>query len=76
MKCQRCPNPATVHLTEIVDQHKKELHLCQSCAEAQNLLQKQDLNLSAILQTLIENRPYEGRDSIDDYIDGSLLEGL
>ena len=53
MKCQRCSNEATVHLADIVEQHKKELHLCQSCAEAQNLLQKQDLNLSAILQTLI-----------------------
>ena len=53
MKCQRCPNPATVHLTEIVEQQKKELHLCQSCAESQNLLQKQELNLPAILQTLI-----------------------
>jgi protein arginine kinase activator len=53
VKCQRCSNPATVHLTEIVDQQKKELHLCQSCAESQNLVQKQELNLPAILQTLI-----------------------
>ena len=53
MKCERCSNPATVHLTEIVELQKKELHLCQSCAESQNLLQKQDLNLPAILQTLI-----------------------
>ena len=48
-----CSNPATVHLTDIVEQQKKELHLCQSCAESQNLLQKQELNLPAILQTLI-----------------------
>ncbi len=53
VKCQRCSNPATVHLTEIVEQQKKELHLCQSCAESQNLLHKQELNLPAILQTLI-----------------------
>ncbi len=53
MKCQRCSNPATVHLTEIVEQQKQELHLCQSCAESQNLLQKQELNLPAILQTLL-----------------------
>jgi protein arginine kinase activator len=53
VKCERCPNPATVHLTEIVDQQKKELHLCQACAEAENLVQKQELNLPAILQTLI-----------------------
>ena len=53
MKCQRCSNPSTVHLTEIVEQQKKELHLCQTCAESQNLVQKQELNLPAILQTLI-----------------------
>jgi protein arginine kinase activator len=53
VKCERCSNPATVHLTEIVELQKKELHLCQSCAESQNLLQKQELNLPAILQTLI-----------------------
>jgi protein arginine kinase activator len=44
---------ATVHLTDIVDGHKKELHLCQHCAEQQQLVQQQELNLPAILQTLI-----------------------
>jgi protein arginine kinase activator len=53
VKCQRCPQPATVHLTKLVAGQKRELHLCQGCAEAENLVQKQDLNLPAILQTLI-----------------------
>ena len=53
MKCQLCDNPATVHLTEIVDAQKKELHLCQSCAESQQLVKQQEINLPAILQTLI-----------------------
>ena len=53
MKCQFCSKPATVHLTDIVNQQKKELHLCQSCAEKQQLIQHQELNLPAILQTLI-----------------------
>ena len=53
MKCQSCAKPATVHLTDIVDGHKKELHLCQDCAEKQQLLKHQELNLSAILQTVI-----------------------
>ena len=53
MKCQLCSNPATVHLTDIVNNHKKELHLCQGCAEAQQLLKHQELNLPAILQSLI-----------------------
>ena len=53
VKCQFCSNPATVHLTDIVDLQKKELHLCQSCAEQHQLVQKQEINLPAILQNLI-----------------------
>jgi protein arginine kinase activator len=53
MKCQSCANPATVHLTDIIQGTKKELHLCQACAEEQQLIKQQELNLPAILQTLI-----------------------
>ena len=54
MKCQICLNhPATVHLTDIVNGNKKETHLCKACAEQKQLLHKQELNLSAILQTVI-----------------------
>lgn len=54
MKCQVCgSSPATVHLTDIVQGKKKETHLCQGCAENQQILQQQELNLPAILQTLI-----------------------
>jgi protein arginine kinase activator len=53
VKCQTCNKPATVHLTDIVNGHKKEAHLCQECAEKQQLLKHQELNLSAILQTVI-----------------------
>jgi protein arginine kinase activator len=53
VKCQYCPKPATIHLTDIVNGQKRELHLCQSCAEQQHLVKQQELNLPAILQTLI-----------------------
>ena len=53
MKCQQCENLATVHLTDLVEGKKKALHLCQACAEAQELVKKDELNLPAILQTLI-----------------------
>ncbi len=53
MKCQLCPNPATVHLTDIVEGQKRVVHLCQGCAEAQQLVKQQELNLPAILQTLL-----------------------
>jgi protein arginine kinase activator len=53
MKCQSCEARATVHLTGIVEGQKKELHLCQSCAEQQQLVKPKELNLQGILQTLI-----------------------
>jgi len=53
MKCQSCSAAATVHLTDIVQGQKREMHFCQACAEKQQLIKKQELNLPAILQTLI-----------------------
>ena len=37
MTCDLCDKIATVHLTEIVQQYKKESHLCQACADARGL---------------------------------------
>jgi len=48
-----CSKPATVHLTDVVNNQKRETHLCQACAEAQQLIQHKELNLPAILQSLI-----------------------
>jgi protein arginine kinase activator len=53
MKCQSCGEPATVHFTNIVGGKKQEWHLCRECSEKQQLLKNQELNLSAILQTVI-----------------------
>jgi len=53
MKCQECDNQATVHLTHIVQGKKQVINLCQECAEKKEILKQQELNLSAILQTVI-----------------------
>ena len=53
MKCQLCSNMATVHLTSIVKGHKSEQHLCRQCAEQQQAIQNNELNLPAILHSLI-----------------------
>ena len=53
MKCQLCEQSATVHLTEIVNGKKKEKHFCQDCAQKQDILKQQELNLTAILQSVI-----------------------
>lgn len=55
MKCQLCGKSATVHLTDIIDQHKNELHLCETCARQHHVWPgpQQDLNLPALLQLLL-----------------------
>ena len=53
MKCECCSSPATIHLTDIVKGKKKVVHLCQECAEQKQLVQKQEMNLTVILQNVI-----------------------
>jgi protein arginine kinase activator len=53
VKCHSCSDEATVHLTSIVGGVKTEKHLCTRCAEEQQALQHKELNLPAILHTLI-----------------------
>jgi protein arginine kinase activator len=53
VQCDSCSKPATVHLTDIVNGQKKEVHLCDACAEKRQLVQNQELNLALILQTVL-----------------------
>lgn len=53
MKCQSCSKPATVHVTKIVNGQKQATHLCQKCAEKQQMVTSEQLNLQVILQTVI-----------------------
>jgi protein arginine kinase activator len=53
MKCQVCSKPATVHVTNLVNGQKHVTHLCQSCAEQQQLIKQDEVNLPALLQALI-----------------------
>ena len=42
MLCQMCKKrQATIHLTEIVQNQKKEVHLCENCAEKQGVVKTQ-----------------------------------
>jgi len=52
MKCHFCSNPATVHITKLVQQKKLEVHLCEACAE-KHQGPAADLSLSSILESLI-----------------------
>jgi protein arginine kinase activator len=53
--CDICnKNPATVHLTEIVDDQMNELHLCEECAHKKSLQMDQQFGLSELLGGLVE----------------------
>jgi len=55
MLCDICgKNPATVHLTEIVDNQMNELHLCEECARNKSVEMEQQFGLSDLLAGLAE----------------------
>jgi protein arginine kinase activator len=63
VKCQICDNPASVHLTDIVNKKKRELHLCERCARERNLIPDQpgpQLDLKALLNMLVNPFPQAG----------------
>lgn len=54
--CHLCGQPATVHLTDIVNRKKRHTHLCESCAHKQNIISEgpaPQLNLQPLLQLIM-----------------------
>ena len=55
MLCDICSkNPATVHLTEIIDDQMNELHLCEQCAHHKSLQMEQQFGLADLLAGLAD----------------------
>lgn len=55
MLCDICgKNPATVHLTEIIDDEMNELHLCEECAHKKSAQMEQQFGLSDLLAGMAE----------------------
>ncbi len=53
MKCENCgKRDATVHLTEIRNKQKMEMHLCDQCSQEKGITHKQHFDISELLQTL------------------------
>ncbi len=51
--CELCKkHPATVHLTDIHNNEKKELHLCQGCAEDKGISFQHNFSLPELLAEL------------------------
>ena len=54
MQCQSCKkNTATIHLTELVDGVRNELHFCELCAQEQGLALKNQIPLTELLSSLL-----------------------
>ena len=69
--CEVCKKvPATIHLTDIHNNVKKEMHMCEICAEKKGLTVKQTASIQDILSTLQEKKgaalPEEDIDTLDE----------
>ncbi len=69
MKCQKCNDHiATIHLTEIVEGKRKEMHLCQTCAQDEGVAIKNQVPLNELLNSLLAVGAAEPKQSDqDDY---------
>jgi len=58
MQCQICnKNDATIHLTEITDGKRSEMHICQLCAAEQGIAVKSHLPINELLSGLLAAQP-------------------
>ena len=58
MRCQICQKKeATIHLTEITDGVRTEMHLCEHCAQEEGIAVKSQLSLNELLANLLATQP-------------------
>ena len=54
MLCQYCKeHTATIHLTEISNGHRTEIHICEQCAQKQGIVVKNQVPLNELLSSLL-----------------------
>lgn len=67
MQCQICKKAeATIHLTEIVDGHRSEMHICQLCAQNEGIAVKSQIPLNELLSNLLAAQPKDEEFDDDD----------
>jgi protein arginine kinase activator len=58
MQCQVCQKrEATIHLTEINDGVRSEMHLCEQCAQEEGIAVKSQLSINELLSGLLATQP-------------------
>jgi len=71
MQCQICnKNDATIHLTEIAEGIRTEMHICEQCAVEQDIAVKSHIPINELLSNLLAVQP------TDDELSGSSEQGL
>lgn len=62
MQCEICKKTeATIHLTEIIDGARTEMHLCENCAVNQGVSAKSQLPINELLSGLLASQPEENQ---------------
>ena len=57
MLCGNCQkNDATIHLTEIVDGVRSEMHICEKCAQEQGIVVKTQIPINELLSGLLASQ--------------------
>ena len=58
MQCQICnKKTATIHLTEIAEGARTEMHLCEQCAIQQGIAAKSQVSVNELLSGLLASQP-------------------
>jgi len=58
MQCQICnESEATIHLTEITDGVRSEMHICERCATEQGIAVKSQIPINELLTSLLAVQP-------------------
>ena len=59
MQCQICnKHDATIHLTEIADGVRSEIHICEHCASEQDIAVKSHIPINELLSNLLADIVY------------------
>jgi protein arginine kinase activator len=71
MQCEICQkNEATIHLTEIVEGVRTEMHFCEQCAQEQGVAVKSHIPINELLSSLLASQ------GTDEDIFGDTEKGL
>ena len=76
MLCQQCKKQtATVHLTDLAKNEKRERHLCEECAAREGIAVKQHVSINDVLNQFLQSRLGRVNFRYVDYGRGNMQNG-